>query len=294
MSPLRSSSTPTDHAKENEGPASTSRGLVSRFLSAAIGIPIIVASVLIGRTSFFLLVSAVMVVALSEFYSMVEKGDLRPNTGLGIFGGLAVGFGAFFGGPGGIVAMLAVVIALCLVWLLSRPGRVCDVGATLVGVAYCGLFLSFFILSYDLPRGPVLVLVIFIATWVSDTSAYGFGALAGKQKLAERISPNKTVAGALAGLAAPALVLGIAGLFPEVWLGSGTAGLFGALKGAVLGGTIGVAAPIGDLVESRMKREFGVKDSGRMIPGHGGVLDRIDSLLFVVVAAYYLWQVLLV
>ena len=118
----------------------------------------------------------------------------------------------------------------------------------------------------------------FIGTWASDTFAYFIGSRWGRRKLCPEISPGKTVEGALGGLGGTLLVVG--------WLGSAFAGL--QLEQALLlGCLIGVAAPVGDLVESRLKRYAGVKDSGAILPGHGGMLDRIDSLLFVVPVVYF-------
>jgi phosphatidate cytidylyltransferase len=135
------------------------------------------------------------------------------------------------------------------------------------------------------PRGLVWVLLVIVATWIGDTFAFLAGRSIGGRKLAPRISPNKTVAGAIAGLSGSAAVGAMA--FHEFALGHPWAGL-------VAGAGIGLAGQVGDLAESSLKRQAGVKDSGSVIPGHGGLLDRIDALLFafpagLLIAAMFDW-----
>jgi phosphatidate cytidylyltransferase len=127
------------------------------------------------------------------------------------------------------------------------------------------------------PRGLAWVLFVVLATWVGDSFAYLGGRSFGRHKLAPRISPNKTVEGAITGFAGSILV-GI------VWFA--VAGLGSLVTGAIVGAVIAVSGQVGDLAESMLKRQAGVKDSGALIPGHGGILDRIDALLFAIPASY--------
>jgi phosphatidate cytidylyltransferase len=178
-----------------------------------------------------------------------------------------------------------------------RPARV--LGAALLGAAYLGWLLSFVLHLRRLgamaevspwveaqPYAPWAVMTVFVVTWATDTFAYFAGRGYGRRKLAPHLSPGKTVEGALGGLAgavASALVMG-------TWTGLGQPrDLWGtvALHSLALGLLLGIAAQAGDLFASSLKREWGVKDFGGLLPGHGGLLDRFDSLLFTAPIAYY-------
>jgi phosphatidate cytidylyltransferase len=153
------------------------------------------------------------------------------------------------------------------------------VALTLLAILYVGWFLGHASLLHGLPDGDALVLVLVGVTWVGETMAYLVGSTLGRHRLSPAISPKKTVEGAIAQLvcSVAAAVLLAAWLLPD-WT-TARAGLAGAL--------LGVTGQVGDLAESAIKRSVGVKDAGGLIPGHGGVLDRIDGLLFNVPALYY-------
>jgi phosphatidate cytidylyltransferase len=159
---------------------------------------------------------------------------------------------------------------------------------TLLGILYVGMLSSYFFLLRDLPRkvgrpegdGGWFLLSVFIITWVCDTGAFAVGVLWGKHRLLPRVSPKKSVEGALGGLIWALLA---AWLLGSVLL-KGLLPLRHFLSIAIV---VSVAGPLGDLAESLMKRDAGVKDTSRLLPGHGGVLDRFDSLLFIVPAVYW-------
>lgn len=224
---------------------------------------------------------------------MLRQIELHPWQSLGILYSFLLPLCIWLGNSQEMIFFLVLLFLLNGARLVVQAARFspADAFATVFGVMYVPLLLAFFVAlrmylpeTAVLPAAPFLsqgagyVYLAFIGTWASDTFAYFIGSRWGRRKLCPEISPGKTVEGALGGLGGTLLVVG--------WLGSSFAGL--QLEQALLlGGLIGVAAPIGDLVESRLKRYAGVKDSGTILPGHGGMLDRIDSLLFVLPVVYF-------
>jgi phosphatidate cytidylyltransferase len=190
---------------------------------------------------------------------------------------------------GGLPAMMLVfLLSLPLAFALTarRPTRASgSIAATVLGVAWIGLALAHGVLLRDLPDGHVLVLAALIGTFLGDTAAHLVGASFGRRPLAPRLSPNKTVEGLLAG---------IAGGTGSLWLFLTVVG--GPIDGwgaVLLGLSVALAAIVGDLFESLFKRDLGVKDTGRAFGPHGGILDRVDAVLFAAVAAYYVSVALL-
>jgi phosphatidate cytidylyltransferase len=189
-------------------------------------------------------------------------------------------------------ALPTLVLALAVLGILATPifrgaaPSTEPAANTLLAVMYVGWLLGYGILLHGMPRGDELVLFVVGVTWVGETMAYVVGSTLGRHKLAPVISPRKTVEGAVAQVAASVLT----GLALGAWLlpgcGLGVAVAAGAL--------LGVLGQVGDLTESVIKRSVGTKDTGGIIPGHGGVLDRIDSLLFNLPAAFYFFGLLTV
>jgi phosphatidate cytidylyltransferase len=157
------------------------------------------------------------------------------------------------------------------------------ISVTVLGLAWVGLAFAHAILLRDLDHGGALVFAVLLGTFVGDTGAYLGGRAFGRRKLAPSISPNKTVEGLLIGIVIGTAAVWWAGLSQE-WLGGE--------KGALLGLSIAIAAPIGDLFESYLKRDAGTKDTGTLFGAHGGALDRLDAILFTAVTAYYVWLAL--
>jgi phosphatidate cytidylyltransferase len=185
------------------------------------------------------------------------------------------------GGEGIALWALALAGAGTLAWLALEggdpSGALARAGVTTLGAAYVGGLLAFAILLRQGPAGPTRVLAAALITWAGDVAAFYGGRAFGRRRLAPRISPGKTVEGAVVGLIASALAGAAGG--PWFWPGD-------LLRGAAAATLVGLAGQVGDLAESLLKRSLGAKDSGRLIPGHGGVLDRIDSLLFALPALY--------
>ena len=252
----------------------------SRILIAVVGLPAVLGLVWLGGWWLWLLAAAAGLVALHEFYGMARA--LRPLVLAGYSGLLLTLVGAQLGGPVWMVGGFATTLGLA--FLLkgiseTRQSLTVAVAATVLGAGWVGLGLSYVLLLRDLPvHGRLAVFTVLLAVFGADTLAFFVGRLVGRHKLAPVISPGKTWEGLVASTAAAVLIPFFA-LYHQDFLGIG--------ESLVLGGVIAVVAPLGDLFESAVKRDFVVKDSGRLLAGHGGVLDRLDAHLFAAVAAYY-------
>ena len=264
-----------------------------RFLSAFVGVPVLLLLAVVGGGWYVAAVVGGAIVAALEMFSMLSGAGFRPMTPLGV--GLAVAIVLDALTPD-VRVMPAVMVVAMLVGLLqmmarSEPtGALVDWALTLAPAIYVGSTMHYLIPLRALPDGLFWILTVLICTWVCDIAAFFVGRRWGNLRLAPRISPGKSVEGALGGLAGA--VLAAIGLGPLLtWLlsmtGLGDVGAIGVIRLAGLGLVIGVCAIAGDLVESFIKRQCGAKDSSALIPGHGGVLDRIDSVLLAVVGAYF-------
>jgi phosphatidate cytidylyltransferase len=231
---------------------------------------------------------ATVVLGMREFYAACRGAGARPLQRPGLVaGGLLValvwlqGVGRMDGGaavPLGFVLGLGLVLTAAAARGVARDG-VRDAALTLFGLLYVAFLLSFG-LQLRLAAGLEALAVVVGAVWVGDTGAYVGGSLFGRHKLAPVLSPGKTVEGLAAGILTGTLGgLAVAAAWPG--------GTLGLRAGAALATLVSVVAPLGDLSESYIKRVFGLKDSGTLLPGHGGVLDRVDSFLFVFPAAFY-------
>jgi phosphatidate cytidylyltransferase len=252
--------------------------LAQRVLSALVALPLLALLVLWKqRLGFGLFVLFLAGLALHE-YTNITLGTASRKLRNGIIAiGVGLSAALYFRPDLAFVWMLAGVMAVSLAVLLS-PGAIPEASAQLgkaaFGVFYLGaLSAPLALMQRDLPQGPLWVVVVVAVTFMNDTGAYTAGRTLGRHKLYPAISPSKTVEGAFGGLAAGVGTMFFirATFFPALTVADC---LWVAIPGAVVG-------PIGDLVESMLKRSAGVKDSGRLIPGHGGILDRIDALLFV-------------
>jgi phosphatidate cytidylyltransferase len=207
----------------------------------------------------------------------------------GFIGLAGLAAAAEFGGEHQVLLATVCVFPLIFLLGLALPER-SDVpltdgmAITLLGTLWVGLALAHAVLLRDLPHGGGLVLAILVGTFVGDTFAYLGGRAFGMRPLAPRISPNKTVEGLLFGILGAALAVWWYGLSSE-WMGG--------VNGILLGLLVGVLAPIGDLFESKIKRDAGTKDAGTLFGAHGGALDRLDAAFFTLVGGYYLWLVLM-
>ncbi|MBI4610403.1 MAG: phosphatidate cytidylyltransferase [Candidatus Rokubacteria bacterium] len=256
--------------------------LLKRVLSTLILLPAFVGIVMLGPLWLFgATVVVVAAVAQWEFTGMFERAGVRSFRVLGLVGGSVVT--ASFALPVSERAAFTVVLLAVLLAAIRRPrgGRIAwePTAVTVFGICYVNWLLGYGFWLRDLPAGADWVLLLVCVTWMGETAAYVVGSTLGRTKLAPVISPQKTLEGALAQLLVSVLtaMAVYASFFAELGLG----------EAVVVGLLLGVVGQCGDLVESVLKRSVGAKDTGGLIPGHGGLLDRLDSLLFNTPALYY-------
>jgi phosphatidate cytidylyltransferase len=222
------------------------------------------------------------IVCLGELFDLYP--DVEPVRLAGFVGVAGVIVAAYAGDDLDVLlAFVAFFPVLFAVTLAQRRAGTLGMALTVFGVAWIGLALAHGVLLRELPHGGGIIVDILVGTFVGDTGAYLGGRWFGRRRLAPHVSPNKTVEGLLIGMGTAVLATWLAGTYQD-WL-SGTDAL-------LLGVGVALAAPAGDLLESFVKREAGVKDSGRLFGAHGGALDRLDAVLFTAVAGYYIWLAL--
>lgn len=266
----------------------------ARLLTAAIGIPIFLGAALVGGVWWLLLIALITLLGLLEWHGLIRNAfeitlplDALLGGGLlvlvtaynGVEGSVSPGFGS------GAVLFFVAVYAVAREALSTRRRPLAVAGTVVLGVVYVAGLLSHLLLLRGLgPRdGLILTLLAIVGTWLTDTGAFFVGRWLGGRRLVPALSPNKTVSGAVGGW-----VTGFVGLLAaSVFLAAIPLG-----RAAFLAAAVPVAAQMGDLLESAMKREAGVKDTGNLLPGHGGVLDRFDSLMLVAPTVYYIFVLL--
>lgn len=232
----------------------------------------------------------VVTLCAAELFGALQRVGYQPATLLGLVATASLVLGAYWRGEAALPLVLALTVVFTLLWYLvgvTRTAPTSNAGLTIFVVAYVGLFGSFAALMLRLPNGTGILLGTVLAVVANDVGALFAGRKLGRAPLAADISPNKTVEGAVGGAIAAIVVsyvvLDLIGVHP--WSAKGGSAL-------ALGLLVAVLAPVGDLVESMVKRDLQVKDLGSILPGHGGLIDRFDSLLFVLPAAYYLSRLL--
>ena len=252
-----------------------------RFRTGFVYIVVSVVCVLASEWTTLALLVAMAGITAGEFYYMLRQDAKLPNEMLGIIAAMLYPVSVFFLGlDGALYVSLALLLALIVWYVFWMRARVPDVGVSFFGAAYCGMLLSGLVVvrtALPQPWGGVLALGILLSVWANDSFAYLVGSKFGKHKLAPRTSPKKSWEGFFAGLAGSAVFWCLMTLVPGVTMSIPQAILFGLASGLM-----GV---LGDLAESRIKRNSGFKDSGTIMPGHGGLLDRCDSLFLVAVTS---------
>ncbi len=258
--------------------------LLKRVIVALIGIPLLLSLVYIGGLPFLCLVLLIIILGLKEFYNLVQKQGVAPLKIVGIIGALALGTGIYLNAGNLEIGffLTIIILTLFLVRLSTQKieGTALDISVTLLGVFYVGWLISHLILLRQLPHlGKEWTYLVFITTWSIDNGAYLIGMPWGKHKAVPQISPNKSIEGIIGGLAGGFLAVFIAKwwFLPYLsWVHCLGIGLL-----------LGIMGQLGDLSESLIKRGAKVKDTGNFLPGHGGVLDRFDSLFFTAPVLYY-------
>lgn len=270
---------------ERQGPRTSEGRNLPAAIFTAVGLAVVlVASILIRTWLFTVVAGAVVLLGQFELYTTMQRRGFKPASALGLVIGGLMGAAAYGEGERALLAMVGLAVAASFLWYMAsgvkgREGTVRDLGATLLGIVYGPLLASFYVIILtQAGNGRSLVLGILGVTFLYDAVAYFSGSLFGSRALAPTISPKKSWEG-LVGATAVALLVGgliLSNIDPLDYTHA---------VGLAL--VISVFAPLGDLAESMMKRDLGVKDMGSVLPGHGGILDRIDSALFVGVAAFY-------
>jgi phosphatidate cytidylyltransferase len=256
--------------------------LWSRLGVAAAGLPLVLGITWVGGWWLFAFAAVAAVIGMHEYALMIRS--LRPVVLAGQVGLLLTLLGAELGGflwmLGGLMATLLLAFAQYGISSTRQPATIA-MGSTFLGVGWLGGGLGCLLLLRDLPQHARLaVFTVLLAVFAADTAAFAVGRLVGRHKLSPAFSPGKTWEGFLAGTAAAVLVSFFA-------LYSDRQHFLNVWQALVLGAAVAIAEAIGDLFESAIKRDMHVKDSGRLLGGHGGVLDRIDSLLFAAVAGLF-------
>jgi phosphatidate cytidylyltransferase len=254
--------------------------LLSRVLVAVVALPPVLGMVYLGGWWLAVLAAGAAIIALHELFRLLRP--LRPVALAGFAGALAAIVGARLGGTEWTLAgfMLTLPLAFLLKGMGGTRGPTAvSVSSTLLASSWVGLGLAHIVLLREIPvDGRLAVFTVLLAVFADDTAAYFGGRLLGRHKLAPAISPGKTWEGFVAGSAAAIFV---------TWIALYETGFVDGYRSLVLGAVIAVAAPLGDLFESALKRDVDVKDASRLLGAHGGMLDRLDAHLFAAVAAFY-------
>ncbi len=245
---------------------------------------LVVGLLYIGSEAFFGLAIIVIMLAQAEFYRATRNAGHNPAAALGLIGGAIVLVGVFLSGQAAAGLALFATLAACFVWYMSfeiRTNLVTNLAITMMGVVYIPLLGSFVGLLSRRPDGRGVTIAAIGAAAVYDIFAYAGGSKLGRHPMAPSISPHKTWEGAAVATLATVGVAFFAGPALGPWT---------PLEAAALGLAVSVVAPLGDLVESLIKRDLGIKDMGTIFPGHGGALDRIDAILFVAPTVFFSLQ----
>ncbi len=263
----------------------------TRTLVAAVLIPLAVAAIYLGGYPYQAVIILLLAAAAWEYIHLLRKINLRPALVLTIAGVILLAAARALFGFSYLAALLTALIFLAAACHIleyerqdSRPAT--DFGSTLSILVYVGFLGSYLISLRALENGRWWTFVVLPTVWIADTAAYLVGTAFGKHKLAPKTSPNKTWEGYFGGVLAGIIASpGLTFLYNRAF----QAGLeISILEGALLGLVVSAFIPLGDLTESLIKRQAGEKDSGTIFPGHGGVFDRLDSLLWAAPIGYYL------
>jgi phosphatidate cytidylyltransferase len=270
--------------RDTQTPQNTRSELGARLLVAIPAIAVAIVVVAIGGIVFAGVLVLLGWACLYELYHLYPDAKAPVLAGFLALAGLLVA--AQFGTRDQVLlAAVAAIPLTFLVTLVSPRGGAFGLSLTLLGVFWIGLALAHAVLLRRLPHGGGIVIDVLVGTFVGDSAAYLGGRAFGRRPLAPAISPKKTVEGLVLGMAAAVLSVWFASLY-QSWFDKGDA--------ILLGIAVAIAAPIGDLFESYIKRDAGTKDTGRLFGAHGGALDRLDAVLFTAVVGYYVWHTVLI
>jgi phosphatidate cytidylyltransferase len=267
--------------RESREPERRGSDLLVRILVAIPAAAVALGFIDVGGILFALFVIAVGLACMHELYRMLAR--WRPVAIVGFAALVAMVLASRRGGERDLVLVAVSTVPVLFVFVAARgqPRPSVSIAGTLLGVYWIAIAATLVVLLRELPHGKGVIIDILLGTFIGDSAAYVGGRLFGRRPLAPRISPKKTVEGLVIGSLAAILTVLLAAQFQTDWLTQGHA--------LLLGVTVAVLAPVGDLFESMIKRDAGIKDTGRLFGPHGGVLDRVDAALFTLSAAYFVW-----
>lgn len=279
---------PTSQSVAVEAPGPRSgRNMPAAVLTGAVLVAVALVSIAVDKAAFAVVAGVVILLAESELYgTMQRQGDYQPATALGLVVGALVIAAGYLRGETAMLTMFVLGLVLSFLWYMSahhkaREGAVKNIAVTMLGVGYLAIPGAYLLVLLAQSWGRTLVLEILGLTFFYDIAAFALGSLFGRRPLAPTISPRKSWEGLFFATVAT-LLLGATVLSS---IGPTKSSLPQAVAVSLV---VVILAPLGDLAESLIKRDLGVKDMGTILPGHGGVLDRIDSVLFVIPAVFYL------
>jgi phosphatidate cytidylyltransferase len=265
--------------------------LVNRLLVAIVLLPVGLAIVVLGGIPLTLTIALFMGLAAWEYVKLFRMAGYQPSSFIVTAGAVILVITRAYDGFTSAPWIFALLVLLCMVYHMvayerGRDQAATDFNISLGGIAYLGWIGAYLVSLRFLPEGKWWFLLALPIVWLADAGAYFIGTGYGKHKLSPRLSPKKSWEGYLAGI-----VTGVIGgaLFAVLWaFGSGPGTSITPLKGVILGIVLSILAPLGDLGESMIKRQVGAKDSSNLLPGHGGMFDRVDSWLWGGVIGFYI------
>lgn len=262
--------------------------LYLRVISALVGIPVVIAAVHFGGIWYALLLLIVCNLGIYEYCSIYKKQDYKLPLMIGMPGVSLFLIAIYFEQISLIYPLIIIIFAVLYMYALFNMERfsIAESAILLWGIVYLGGLTGYMLLLRMLTEGALYTYILLFSVWIHDTLAYFIGTKWGVRKFAPLISPNKSVEGSMAGiLGLTAIVFSTSILAPDLLP-------LAPMQAIALGLGIAVFAQLGDLLESALKRQLKVKDSGGLIPGHGGILDRFDSLLFTAPFIYYFFMII--
>ncbi len=257
--------------------------LKSRLLTSVIGIPIIILILLAPKSVITFVVMLVSLIGMYEYYKATGLSEYKNLCVMGYIAAIVISVGLKLSVASSLTLVYLYVVALFLLMLFSnRTINIKHLGELLFGLVYIPYFLSHIIYIHSLDFGRLYVWLVFIGAFLTDTCAYFVGTYLGKHKLCPDISPKKTVEGAIGGVIGGGLSFVVYGIIVNTFFTSYlNGGSFNLILLFLLGVIASIVSQVGDLTASAIKRQFGIKDFGNIFPGHGGMLDRCDSIILV-------------
>jgi phosphatidate cytidylyltransferase len=264
--------------------------LLKRTLVALVLLPIGLLAIVWGGVVYYVVICLILGLAAFEFVTLFRSGGLHPSMVLAVGGTVLLAAGRAWIGFDSSHWMIGILILAAMTYHLvdyerGRDQAGTDFAVTLACIFYLGWLGAYLISLRNLPEGTWWVLTVLPAVWLADVGAYFIGTRLGRHKMTPRLSPHKSWEGYLGGILLAVPGTALLTLLWRVWAGPASA--VTPIRGALLGLVMGLFTILGDLGESMIKRQVGVKDSGKLLPGHGGAFDRIDSWLWAGIIGYY-------